>query len=238
LDVQRRGIAEKLALAEQMGQREQAEELRQQLDDIERVIIEKRDPLLAAIDELAAGMQEGFASMFEGDWEGMREGFRSMLAVLAGMLEKLASAAVTKMVLDWLVVDPTSAALPFFVKAGLIPAIQAAASGLVHAVMGPVLGGLLSFASGGRVDNPTLAVIGDAGRSRPGANTEWVTRDIDLMSIARTAAVGVVEAERPLFKAILQRLDILCEKEYRLGGTDLFMCIERTRAGIKRRSRT
>jgi prefoldin subunit 5 len=46
-----------------------------------------------------------------------------------------------------------------------------------------VLSGLLSFSTGGRVDSPTMAIIGDASKSRAGADTEWVFRDDQINAL-------------------------------------------------------
>ena len=46
---------------------------------------------------------------------------------------------------------------------------------------------MLSFSTGGRVDRPTLAVIGDGSRSRAGADTEWIFRDDHIWLIVSQA---------------------------------------------------
>lgn len=59
--------------------------------------------------------------------------------------------------------------------AGLMTALYAAVAVAKSAVQ--------SLATGGRIDEPTLAVIGDASRARPGSNTEWVLRDDQIKAI-------------------------------------------------------
>jgi hypothetical protein len=176
--------------------------------------------------------------MFEGDWEGMRDSFRNMLGILTGILEKLASAAVVKMVLDWLNVDPEAAVLPWYVKVGLIPVVQATASGLVHGIVGPILNDLMSFSTGGRVDEPTLAVIGDASRSRPGADTEWVTRDADIRYIATMAAMEVYSPLGQKLDVLIAEVRVLQNERTLARGSDIMIAYDRAAAARSRRART
>jgi TP901 family phage tail tape measure protein len=238
LEIKRNGIEQRLAEATKQGDAEAVKNLSRELDTLQKTIAEKKDPLLAITDELATGLQEGLGNMFGGNMEGMVDSFRGMLSTVVGMLERLASAAIVKLVLDWLVIDPSSAALPWFVKIGLIPVMNAAASGLVNALIGPILGNILSFSTGGRVDSPTLAVIGDASRSRAGADTEWVTRDKDIAVIARMAAAEMASPMEAKLDILIGEIRVLQQERTVLRGTDLVRSYDRTAALRDERART
>lgn len=185
LEIQRSQKQRQLDMAEP-GSKE-AEALKYELETIEETLREKQDTIGLVLEEMSGSFAEGLAGLFSGSPEAMTDSFRKMMGALAGILERLASAAIVKMVLDWLNVDPTAAAIPFWIKVGVIPLVTAAASGLVHSLIGPVLSSLTSFSTGGRVDEPTLAVVGDAGRAGMASDTEWILRQGEIQTIVHGA---------------------------------------------------
>lgn len=137
--------------------------------------------------ELQTTLTDTLSNLFAGNEDAVADSFRSLFATIAGALKAEAAAAVTKMVLNWLNIDPTAAAIPFVIKVGLIPGITAAANLAVNAVLNPVLEGLLSFPTGGRIDQPTLALVGDGARLGE-SNREWIFRDTQLRQVVLQAA--------------------------------------------------
>ena len=105
--------------------------------------------------------------MFAGDTEGakdaMRASFSAIMGVMVELLTKKVDAAILNLVTDWLS-DPVTGAIPWYAKVAMIPAIQAMAGGVIHGVADPIINNLLSFSTGGRIDSPTMAVIGDAAK--------------------------------------------------------------------------
>ena len=98
---------------------------------------------------------------------------RETFATLAGYLKRLLSAWVVEIVLE----SPTFKALA--AAAGpLAPVVTAGATALLN----PIINTLLSFPTGARFDEPTLAVIGDGNRLG-GENREWLFRDEQLHQV-------------------------------------------------------
>jgi hypothetical protein len=106
---------------------------------------------------------------------------RETFATLAGYLKRLLSAWVVEIVLE----SPTFKALA--AAAGpLAPVVTAGATALLttgmNALLNPIINTLLSFPTGARFDEPTLAVIGDGNRLG-GENREWLFRDEQLHQV-------------------------------------------------------
>lgn len=55
-------------------------------------------------------------------------------------------------------------ALPFPANVIAIPVIRTVVNAAVKAITDPVISAILSFSTGGRIDQPTMAIIGDASR--------------------------------------------------------------------------
>ncbi|MDQ1266240.1 MAG: Phage tail tape measure protein [Bacteroidota bacterium] len=60
---------------------------------------------------------------------------------------------------------------------------------LVKAINEAVISAILSFSTGGRADQPTMAIIGDASRLG-GRNREWIFNDSQLQATVQMASVG------------------------------------------------
>lgn len=161
-----------LAMAEQNGDVAGAEKIRQQLGDIETAIKDKGDLLKNYSGELQNAVTDIFSNLFNADEDTIKEPFKKMLSIVVGAIKQLITATVIQIVLN----DEVTTALGAFA-----PIAKAALMGLVsaglNAVLNPLLTNILSFYTGGRVDSPTLAVIGDASIGRAGSNTEWVMYD-------------------------------------------------------------
>ena len=124
----------------------------------------------------AEALQEGITEIFSstGDPEAMKESWREMFGVLAGGLKTYASGIVTKLVIGQLGID-ASGGLASLV---LIPAITGLVNAAMSAILSPILSGLASFSTGGKVTDPTVAVVGDNDYS-----PEWILRDFDIVAI-------------------------------------------------------
>lgn len=68
----------------------------------------------------------------------------------------------------------------------MLPVVQALASGAIHGIADPIINSIASFSTGGRIDEPTLAVVCDATRLG-GINREWVFRDEQLQQVVNSA---------------------------------------------------
>lgn len=137
---------------------------------------------------MAPVLEESLAAAFSGSTKQAKDIWRAFLAEIAGYLQK----KVTAMVLD-LIMSPGTmkfiGGLPFPANVLALPVITATITAGVKAVTDPLLKSLLSFATGGRVDEPTIAVVGDAARLG-GNNREWIFRDDQLIAVVQMATVG------------------------------------------------
>ncbi|MBX3044920.1 MAG: phage tail tape measure protein [Candidatus Kapabacteria bacterium] len=165
----------------QLDPEKDADQYRQvfdQINTLNKELAEKTDLLTAYGAEMSGAIGDIFANMFAGDNEAMKNSVKDSFSFVAGVLKKSASATVTKLVLESL-----------FAGGGGIfgllatPAITALINAAISKILDPVLSSITSFSTGGRVDEPTLAIVGDASRSRAGRDTEWIFRDDQLRLI-------------------------------------------------------
>lgn len=209
--------------------------MRQRLEDLNSEIAAKSNILVGTFDELGQGIGEGLAGAMAGDPEAMKDALRGSLAVIAGFIERAAQGFVIGLLTSSGVMS-TISALPFPLNIAALPAIKLAIGGAVSALLNPVLSSLTSFASGGRVDSPTMAVIGDAATAN--RNTEWVMRDSDIQEIvALTVAQMESGADRRHREqmAMLARIE---ERQVYLRGEDMVLATGRAKARSRRRIRT
>lgn len=178
-----------LELANKLGQTEAAKNLGAELEKINGELAEKGDILRFGASQLQEAVTDSLSNLFAGDIEGAKEPFRKLFGVIGGALSKLASAVVIDTVLKWLSIDPASAALPLPIKLGLIPVVTGVVQAGISALLAPAINSLTSFASGGRVDEPTLAMVGDGARLGE-SNREWIFRDQQLQTVIYQAATA------------------------------------------------
>jgi hypothetical protein len=213
--------------------------LQKQFEDAKVVFEENASLLNEAITIASEGVSEGITQLFAGDpkaaEDAIKKTFSSIFGVMVQALTKEIDAVVLKTVLDWLGYDPKSPSLPFLVKVALIPVMTGIISGAVNAIASPILNGLLSFSSGGRIDSPTMALIGDASRLG-GSNREWVTRDKQLQQIVGMGA-NMANAELLNEMRALRQMLGSQKLETVLKGTDIYISQKRTGYDINQRSR-
>ncbi len=174
-----------LEAAQKSGDLKRVQEIQVQLDELNAGIQEKGNLLLEYSNGLQEGITEAFTNLFAGDSESVKAPWRKLFGTIAGALKQLLAATVIQIVLS----DTVTSSL-----GALAPAAKAALGGLVYgllsAILDPVLSSILSFSTGGRVDSPTMAIVGDASNTRPGADTEWILRDDQIKYIISSAIKG------------------------------------------------
>jgi hypothetical protein len=183
LDALRSAKEEELNLAQSLGQTDAVKRLSGELDKLNAEFSAKSDLLAMAAGQLQGTMTDVLSNLFAGDPEAAKEPFKRLFGVLAGALSKQASALVTKLVLDDLLKVPVGGVASLL----LVPVITAAVNTGIQALLQPVLNSLTSFASGGRIDEPTLALVGDGARLGE-SNREWIFRDTQLQTVVQQAA--------------------------------------------------
>ncbi|MFA7327142.1 MAG: phage tail tape measure protein [Candidatus Kapaibacterium sp.] len=189
LELKRQKLEEEIELQEALnpGGKELAE-LQEQLNTLTEDINAKADEFAVAKDILAQGLSDSISTGFAGDTEKMKEGFQATMQVSAGLLKAKAESTILALVLG----EGEKLASLGLVGVLLLPIIKGLISGGVNRLLNPVLTQLTSFSTGGRVDSPTLAWVGDASNSRPGADTEWILRDDQIQFLLNQATSSIV----------------------------------------------
>lgn len=211
-------------------------QLRQQLEDIEDTLAEKQDTIGVLIEGIEADFSAGMAGLFSGDSEAMKDGMRSTLGTIAGFLQNLASAAVIELVLSSPSIKALAAAagpLAPLVLAGVAATIR----GGINALLSPILSSILSFGTGGRVDDPTMAIVGDAAKYT-GSNTEWILRDRDIQDIVNMATAPMTEAIVTELRQLSDEVRILQTERTLVRGRDIVTVATRETSNRYRRQRT
>lgn len=162
-------------LLDPVKDKDEYENLSQQLSDFEAQIRDKGDLIKSYSEELQGNMTEIFSNLLGGDNEALQNSAKKMFALVGGILKKAASATATKLILDQLMFTPGG--IGALIAAPLITALVNAA---ISKILDPILSSLTSFSTGGRIDEPTLAIVGDAKKAGRGSNMEWIFRDDQL----------------------------------------------------------
>lgn len=187
LQAEREALLQKLALEREQesekekalrkaGKTKEADDVKDRIDELDVEIRDKGKALSAVGEEIQGNMTEIFSNLFQGDPEAVKAPFRAGFQVLVGALRRLASSKIVEVLLGSI---SGLGGIP-----GLIASFAAKPiiEGLVNALLAPVFNSLASFSTGGRVDQPTLALVGDASRLG-GGNREWIFRDDQLRRI-------------------------------------------------------
>lgn len=226
LEQQRRALEAEKKFAEERGDAVAAAQIAAQLDGVAQQITEKSDLILTLSGQLQAGLSDTFENLFAGNDEGAKDSMRKTLSVIAGYLQKLATSAVVEIVLASAPIKALAAAAGFGAPLVLAGA-TALISQIVNAITTPIVSNLLSFSTGGRVDGPTMAIVGD-GAKLGGNNREWILRDDQLKAVVNDA----------LSRSGAQTLAALGEIKQAIGqervvgmikGSDILLVVQRAK---------
>ncbi len=200
--------------------------LSKQLDETNKMITEKGSILDITTKNLQTSVTESLTNLFAGDPDAAADSWRKFFGQLAGMLQAKASAFVLDLVLSPGTMEYLSA-LPFPANVIAIPVISTVVNAAVKAITDPVISAILSFSTGGRIDQPTMAIIGDASRLG-GRNREWIFNDSQLKATVQMASVG----SNAMLIAKLDRVEkLLASQELKttLRGSDIDIALRRTK---------
>jgi tape measure domain-containing protein len=226
LDQQR--LKDRQEVARKAGRTEEVAQIGLQLDQVARDMDAKGSVLLGVGEELQGSLTELVSNLFAGDPEAIKNPFRAAFGVLAGALQRLASAKITEALLGMINgITGLPGVLLAFASRPLI-------EGLVNAVLTPVLSGLLSFPTGGRIDAPTLALLGDASRLG-GRNTEWIFRDEQLQDMLQSVVVAGQRGMLDTIQDMAQGIWALVDSDVVARGTELVRVTDNTRHRTTRR---
>lgn len=154
------------------------ERINEQLTTLNQQVFEAGDLMVQGINALGGPMADAFASLFTGNAEAMKDGLREVLGGLAGFLTALLAGLVAKMVIT----DLLKLNLASPIALALAPAMITGIQGAMNALIEPLMRDMLSFATGGVVTKPTLAMVGDASKFG-GDNAEFILRNKQLQAV-------------------------------------------------------
>ena len=239
-ELRRQSLRRQLAQAEAEGDDRRAQALQKvlefdssearanhqaELGKVSEDILKQGDILSTAADLMKEGINESLGSLFDGDLEGTKENMKSVLTLLIGFLEKLASAAVLELVLEPTFFKSLAAAAGPFAPIVLAGATQLISSG-VRAILNPIISSIASFATGGVFTQPTLALVGDASRLG-GSNTEYLLRNDQMKAVMREAISSYESSLVYELRSIGAKFDRF-EGRLRVECTDLVTATTRT----------
>ena len=234
LAIQIAAAQSELIEAKKAGDAARVSEIEESLSNYKDQLENLSEPLKGMIDGLGLMVSESMGNLFAGDPDAAKESMKAYLTQLAGYLKAQISAFVLSLVLSDGVTKYLSA-LPFPLNVASIPIITATIKGAVNAIADPLLSAVTSFSTGGRVDSPTLAVVGDAS-NLGSSNREWIFRDEQLSDTIRMAnSLSAQNNETRL--ARIEKLLANQELKTTLKGTDIVISQSRTKNRINGRAR-
>ncbi len=227
LELQRAQLEEKRDALLAAGNLSEAAKITEQVEDIGLQIADKAGFLSSTFGEIQGELGDAVVTLFDFDEERAKEPWRNMFGIIGGGLERLAKAKATEFVLGLI------SGVGGFPGLLLSFAAKPIVEGLIGRLISPVLGSILSFASGGEVNEPTLAVLGDAANLGE-ANTEWVLNNQNMQDL-----IGLVVdrmQESMVGELRLLRHEV-ADLQFRLhvSGSDLTTATDRYRAKQSRR---
>lgn len=200
LELRRKGLEEQAMIAREKARlsglkadQDAADSVGRELDKLTETIATKGDTLQQLTGTLNGGLSDAFATLFSGNEEAIADSFRGLFGVLGGALKKAGTAFVVDIVLSspWL---KTAIGLNPLLGVGITAGVTGLLTGIVSSLLDPLLSSLTSFASGGRVDTPTLALVGDARRLGGSSDREWILRDEQLWQVVASATAAQTQA--------------------------------------------
>lgn len=212
----------------------EAETLTAQLASAEEILSTKGSEIGALASLLQGSVTDTISNIFAGDPQAVADNLRATLGTIAGALKAKLSAFVLDLVLS----PGTSAylaALPFPLNIAAIPLVTLAVNSAIGAVANPIFDQLLSFPTGGKFTEPTLALVGDGARLG-GGNTEWLFRDDQLKEVMHSVVMqssseAIIEQRRT--REAIENLST----RFEIDGENLRTVTNRVNARYSQRSR-
>lgn len=183
-------------------------------------------------ESIGQDISQALVDGISGDDAAFEDAYRKTFGKMAGALKAYIASFVLEIVLSSPTIKAAIAATGFLAPL-TTAAIYGTIYGGVNAIATPIIDNLLSFSSGGRVDQPTLAIIGDANKLG-GSNREWVTNDKQLQTIVQMSASAVAAPLVAEIRALRQDFaaGIIVGE---LKGNDLLLVVKRAEQTYVRR---
>lgn len=208
-----------------------AQKLTEELDAVTSTLEQKKDVFSALGEDFKAAASEFVGGMFEADWDRMKAPMKKLFGIISGFLQKLASAKIMELLLNSeasKIGGITGLAIMYLLK----PALETG----VGVVLNPILASLTSFGTGGIVEKPTFAQVGDRAGASTGDMTEYILGSDQLGLIISEVLRPVIHEFREGFAQVTAEIRDL---QFRLSvsGNDLVTATDRTRTANMRRAR-
>lgn len=216
-------------------QRKALEENINSLDLAQKTFTEKGNLLTTLGAELSNDVSGAISGIFAGGGtEAILDNARKLFATIGGIIQKEIQAFVLRLVLSEGTLKYLSA-LPFPLNIAAVPVISTTINASVKAFTDPILQDLLAFPTGGRIDKPTLAMVGD-GAKLGMPNREWIFNDPQLIATVQMATAG---ANLGLIQEIRELKMLLSSQQLTttIKGTDIRVALNRTNQQMAQVSR-
>lgn len=212
----------------------EAETLTAQLASAEEILLTKGTEIGALASLLQGSVTDTISNIFAGDPQAVGDNLRATLSIIAGALKAKLSAFVLDLVLS----PGTSsylAALPFPLNIAAVPLVTLAVNSAIGAIANPIFDQLLSFPTGGKFTEPTLALVGDGARLG-GGNTEWLFRDDQLKEVMHSVVMQSSSETVMELQRTRQAIENLSGR-FVIEGENLRTATNRVNARYSQRSR-
>lgn len=209
---------------------ENAEQMKLKIQEIEGTMSTVSQNLALSGEEIAKTFVSIFDSMIASGEQitSIKDGLRLILKTFSEFLIREAEAALETYLFSssfWSDIALKSGGIIAFV-----PALLAIAKSSLKAIISPLITSitskLLSFSTGGRIDSPTLALIGDGNRLG-GDNKEWVFRDDQLRSLVEEVVDTQNNKISNSFKALQNSISNI-NLTSTIKGSDIILSVKRT----------
>jgi hypothetical protein len=209
---------------------ENAEQMKLKIQEIEGTISTVSQNLALSGEDIAKTFVSIFDSMIASGEQitSIKDGLRLILKTFSEFLIREAEAALETYLFSselWSNLAAISGGVLAFV-----PALLAIAKSSLKAIISPLITSitskLLSFSTGGRIDSPTLALIGDGNRLG-GDNKEWVFRDDQLRSLVEEVVDNQNNKISNSFKSLQNSISNI-NLTSTIKGSDIILSVKRT----------
>lgn len=195
-----------LQKAYEEGNDELVIKLMDKLDVLEQGIKDKSNILTTVSKNMGDAVAMSLAGMFDGREEDLKKPWRVFFAVTASALKTQVESLIIELALKELQkMAIFSGGLGALL---LLPVVTGVLRGAMDALLNPVLSSIASFSAGGRVDEPTIAIVGDASKARPGRDTEWILRDDQIETIMQKVVNVYARENEKAMKLIVKDITI------------------------------
>lgn len=209
---------------------ESAEQMKLKITEIDDTINTVSKNLALSGEDITKTFVSIFDSMIASGEQitSIKDGLRVILKTFSEFLVREAEAALETYLFSssfWSDIALKSGGIIAFV-----PALLAIAKSSLKAMISPLItsvtSNLLSFSSGGRIDSPTLALVGD-GSKLGGENKEWIFRDDQLQSLVESVVTEQNQERSNEFKALQASIKNI-NLTSTIKGSDIILSIKRT----------